>query len=170
MPADPPRGSREGIRMAIRTTSPSTAATDTHHDGHHGADEGTRPKRFVRFARHYLLMIVAMYAGMLVLDPVYDALATHAGYADPWAELPLLSALVMAGNMTVPMVLLMLRHRRGSRAILDMVVAMFAPTLAATALYVLGALPADQVMTVTHLGMFPAMFLVMLRRYRYYAA
>ena len=51
-----------------------------------------RPKRFVRFARHYLLMIVAMYAGMLVLDPVYDAVATHAGYADPWAELPVLSA------------------------------------------------------------------------------
>ena len=123
-------------------------ATDTHHDGHQGADETTRPTRLVRFARHYLLMIVAMYAGMLVLDPVYDAVATHAGYADPWAELPVLSALVMAGNMTVPMVLLMLRHRRGSRAILDMVVAMFAPTLAATALYVLGALPADQVMTV----------------------
>ena len=84
----------------------TATATDTHHDGHHGADEGTRPKRFVRFARHYLLMIVAMYAGMLILDPVYDAVATHAGYADPWAELPVLSAWVMAGNMTAPMVLL----------------------------------------------------------------
>ena len=152
------------------TTTATATATDTHHDGHHGADEGTRPKRFVRFARHYLLMIVAMYAGMLILDPVYDAIATHAGYADPWAELPVLSALVMAGNMTVPMVLLMLRHRRSFRAILDMVVSMFAPTLAATALHVLGALPADQVMTVAHVAMFPAMFLVMLRRYHHYAA
>ena len=123
-----------------------------------------------RFARHYLLMIVAMYAGMLVLDPVYAAVASHAGYADPWAELPVLSALVMAGNMTVPMVLLMLRHRHGFRAILEMAVSMFAPTLAATALHVLGVLPADQVMTVAHLGMFPAMLLVMLRRYRDYAA
>ena len=84
----------------------TATAIDTHHDGHHGADEGTRPKRFVRFARHYLLMIVAMYAGMLILDPLYDAVATHAGYADPWAELPVLSAWVMAGNMTAPMVLL----------------------------------------------------------------
>ena len=47
MPADPPRGSREGIRMVIRTTSLSTVATDTHHDGHHGADETTRQVPFV---------------------------------------------------------------------------------------------------------------------------
>lgn len=148
----------------------TTTANDTHHDGLHGAAEVTRPTRFVRFARHYLLMIVAMYAGMLILDPAYVAVATHAGYADPWTELPVLSALVMAGNMTVPMVLLMLRHHQGFRAILEMALSMFAPTLAATALHLLGALPADQVMTVGHLAMFPAMFLVMLRRYRHYAA
>ena len=40
------------------------------------------------------------------------------GYADPWVELPVVSALVMAINMTVPMVLLMLRHGHGGRAIL----------------------------------------------------
>jgi Na+-transporting NADH:ubiquinone oxidoreductase subunit NqrB len=64
----------------------------------------------------------------------------------------------------------MLRHRRSFRAILDMVISMFAPTLAATALHVLDALPADQVMTVAHVAMFPAMFVVMLRRYHHYAA
>lgn len=148
----------------------TTTAIDTHKDGPDGAADGTRPTRFVRFARHYLLMIVAMYAGMLILDPVYVAVASHAGYADPWTELPVLSALVMAGNMTLPMVLLMLRHRQGFRAIRDMAVSMFAPTLVAVALHVLGALPADQVMTVGHVAMFPAMFLVMLRRYRHYAA
>jgi len=67
-------------------------------------------------------------------------------------------------------VLLMVRHRQGFRAIRDMAVSMFAPTLMAVALHVLGALPADQVMTVGHLAMFPAMLLVMLRRYRHYAA
>ena len=51
-----------------------------------------------------------------------------------------------------------------------MVVSMFAPTLAAIALHVLDALPADQVMTVAHVAMFPAMFVVMLRRYHHYAA
>ena len=127
---------------------------------------GQRPTRFVRFARHYLLMVVAMYAGMLVLDPVYAAVAAHAGYADPWTELPVLSALVMAGNMTVPMVLLMLRHGQGVRAILEMAVSMFAPTLAATALHVLGALPGRPGDDRRAPAMFPAMFLVMLRRYR----
>jgi hypothetical protein len=111
-----------------------------------------------------------MYAGMLVLDPVYAAIATRAGYADPWAELPVISALVMAVNMTVPMVLLMLRHRHGAVAIVEMAGSMVAPTLAATGLYVLGALQADQVMSGAHLAMFPAMLLVMLRRYRLYAA
>ncbi len=115
-------------------------------------------------------MVGAMYAGMLVLDPVYAAVAARAGYADPWVELPVLSALVMAVNMTVPMVLLMLRHGHGGRAVLEMVASMVAPTLAATGLHGLGVVPADQVMTVAHLSMFPAMLLVMLHRYRDYAA
>ena len=136
----------------------------------HGAGQTARPTSWKRFARHYLVMVVAMYAGMLVLDPVYAAVATRAGYADPWAELPVVSALVMAVNMTVPMVLLMLRHRHGVLAVVEMAASMLVPTLAATALHAAGALQADQVMTVAHLAMFPAMLLVMLRRYRHYAA
>ena len=123
-----------------------------------------------RFTRHYLTMVAAMYAGMLVLDPVYAAVAARAGYADPWVELPVVSALVMSINMTVPMVLLMLRHRHGGRAISEMAASMVGPTLAAVGLHGLGAIPADQVMTVAHLSMFPAMLLVMLGRYREYAA
>ena len=129
-----------------------------------------RPTSPWRFARHYLVMVGAMYAGMLVLDPAYAAVATRAGYADPWVELPVLSALVMAVNMTVPMVLLMLRHGHRGRAVLEMVASMVAPTLAAMGLHGLGVVPADQVMTVAHLSMFPAMLLVMLHRYRDYAA
>jgi hypothetical protein len=114
-------------------------------------------------------MVVAMYAGMLVLDPVYTAVAARAGYADPWTDLPVVSALVMTANMTVPMVLLMLRHRHGALPVVEMAASMVAPTLAATGLHALGALQADQVMTVAHLAMFPAMLLVMVRRYRLYA-
>jgi hypothetical protein len=123
-----------------------------------------------RFARHYLTMVAAMYAGMLVLDPVYAAVAARAGYADPWVELPVVSALVMAINMTVPMVLLMLRHGHGGLAIAEMAASMVAPALAAVGLHGLGIVPADQVMTVAHVSMFPAMLLVMLCRYREYAA
>jgi hypothetical protein len=122
-----------------------------------------------RFARHYVLMVLAMYAGMLVLDPVYAALATRAGYADPWVELPVLSAFVMAVNMTIPMVLLMLRHRHGTDAVLEMAGSMVVPTAVAVSLHLVGVLPADLVMSVAHVSMFPAMLLVMLRRYREYA-
>ena len=79
--------------------------------------DGGRAPSWRRFARHYLLMVVAMYAGMLVLDPVYAAVATRAGCVDPWTRLPVTSALMMSVNMTVPMVLLMLRHHHGVLAI-----------------------------------------------------
>ena len=72
-----------------------------------------------RFARHYLVMVVAMYTGMLVLNPVYAAVAARTGHADPWAELPVVSALVMAVNMTLPMVLLMLHHGHGRLAVVE---------------------------------------------------
>ena len=43
-----------------------------------------------RFARHYLTMVAAMYAGMLVLDPVYAAVAARAGTptrgSSPWSR------------------------------------------------------------------------------------
>ena len=122
-----------------------------------------------RFARHYVVMVLAMYAGMLALDPVYLAVAHRAGYADPWVELPVISALVMAVNMTVPMVLLMLHHRHGIAAVFEMAGSMVVPTAVAVSLHVVGVLPADLVMTVAHVSMFPAMLLVMLRRYREYA-
>jgi len=76
----------------------------------------------------------------------------------------------MAVNMTVPMVLLMSHHHHGRRATCEMAGSMITPTLVAAALHAVGAIPAGQVMTVAHLGMFPAMFLVMLARYPDYAA
>jgi hypothetical protein len=136
----------------------------------HGSDPGARPASWRRFARHYVVMVVAMYAGMLVLDPVYAAVATAAGYVDPWAQLPVLSALAMAFNMTVPMVLLMLRHHHGGLVVAEMAGSMVVPTLAAIGLYAVRALDADQVMTVAHVAMFPAMLLAMLHRYAHYAA
>jgi hypothetical protein len=79
------------------------------------------------------------------------------------------SALVMAVNMTIPMTLLMLRHGHRGVAVVEMAASMLAPTIGAIGLYNLGVIPADLVMTVGHLSMFPAMLLVMLRRYRDYA-
>jgi len=130
----------------------------------------TSPTSWKRFARHYLVMVAAMYAGMLALDPLYAAVAAHAGYADPWTELPVASAMAMAINMTIPMVLLMLRHRHGAMATVEMAASMLVPAFTATGLYAVGALRPEQVMTVAHVAMFPAMLVVMLRRYSAYAA
>jgi hypothetical protein len=155
-----------------RSSSPTavTAALGRRADAQHDPPQTARPTSWKRFARHYLTMVVAMYAGMLALNPVYTAVAARAGYTDPWGELPMLSALVMAVNMTIPMVLLMLRHRHRGVAIVEMAASMVAPTAAAAGLYALGAIPAAQVMSIAHLAMFPAMLLVMLRRYSDYAA
>jgi uncharacterized membrane protein YhaH (DUF805 family) len=128
------------------------------------------PTSWTRFARHYLLMVVAMYAGMIVLNPVYGAAASRFGYADPWVELPVFSSVVMAVNMTIPMALLMVRHGHATGRVTEMAAAMVVPTAAAAGLYALGLLATDQLMTVAHLGMFPAMFFVMVRRYRDYAS
>ncbi|HEU5318632.1 MAG TPA: hypothetical protein VFX49_21140 [Chloroflexota bacterium] len=44
---------------------------------------------------------------MMALTPLYRATAAKLGYADPLYQLPELSALVAAVNMTLPMVLWM---------------------------------------------------------------
>jgi hypothetical protein len=151
------------------TARTAATAPGPSHDKAAGHGDSPRTTSWRRFARHYVLMVVAMYAGMLVLDPVYTAVTAQAGYADPWAELPVTSAMVMAVNMTVPMVLLMVRHHHGPLRIAEMAASMVVPTLAAAALHALGILAAEHVMTIAHLAMFPAMLAVMLLRYRHYA-
>jgi len=146
-----------------------TASNTTARAACHGIQQEARRTSWRRFTGHYLLMVLVMYAAMLVLNPVYAAVASRAGYADPWGELPVISTLVMAANMTVPMLLLTLRHGHGRRAMVEMAASMVVPTLTAAGLHALGVLPAGQLMTVAHLGMFPAMLLVMLRRYQEYA-
>jgi hypothetical protein len=125
--------------------------------------------RWLRFTGHFGLMLAAMYAGMLTLYPGYDFLAGRAGYVDPTSELPVLSALVMATAMTLPMVALMAYHRHGSRPIAEMAAAMIIPTLAAAMLQVTGTISAASVMSVGHLTMIPAMLIVMLLRFDHYA-
>lgn len=135
-----------------------------------GAGGSRRRSPLLRFARHYLVMVVLMYAGMLLLNPVYDLLAGGAGYRDPWTELPTLSALVMAVNMTVPMAVWMRRHGHGRAAVAEMAAAMLLPTAAAAVAAGTGALSEGAVMTVAHVAMFPAMLLAMLLRRSEYAA
>src|SRR4051812_15778983 len=108
-----------------------------------------------RFARHYAEMVVAMYVGMVTLSPFYAALAARAGYSEPWGQLPVISAVVMAVEMTIPMALLMAWHRHRHRVIAEMGVAMLPPPVSAAALLQLGAVLAGSVMPIAHVGFFP---------------
>jgi len=55
------------------------------------------------FVLHYLEMCAPMCIGFAVLDLVYFAAARLFGYSDPFTELPELSVLGVAFNMTAPM-------------------------------------------------------------------
>src|SRR5919112_6755 len=112
------------------------------------------------FLRHYAEMVLAMFAGMLVLE------------LTPWnpqtAE-PLL--LGMATAMTIPMVAWMRHRGHGWAASWEMSAAMYVPTLAALALGWTGVLEgAHAQMGVQHVVMFPAMLAVMLLRREEYTA
>jgi hypothetical protein len=79
-----------------------------------------------RFVRHYLEIVVAAVAGMVVLGPAESMLLNPIGWAELLAH-PETSTLVMATNMTVAMAAWMRLRRHGWAAIGEMAVAMYAP-------------------------------------------
>lgn len=124
---------------------------------------------YVYFVRHFGVMVALMYAGMFVLDPVYEMAVALAGVDDPWGRLPVLSNIIMALNMSVPMVLYM-RHRRHTwRPIVEMSSAMLLPAALTTVPYLLGIMTAGTMMSFSHAAMIPLMAVAMLLRFREYA-
>jgi hypothetical protein len=97
---------------------------------------GGRSRSTRRFIRHYLEMVVVMFAGMAVLGApagwALDALGSS------WSELtdtaPALMLALMATTMTVPMVAWMRFRGHGRRANTEMAASMVLPTVAAVAL------------------------------------
>jgi len=109
-----------------------------------------------RFIRHYIEMVLAMLAGMLVLGlPVALVL-------DPQSETIRLLNMVVV--MTVPMVAWMRHRGHGWMPCAEMSASMFLPTFAAIGLLWAGTLEFGAAMTLEHVVMFPAMLLVMLVR------
>jgi len=155
----------EAMRMQTTTTmtTDSTNSTATPQDGTDGP-----PRRRVRnFVRHYVEMLVAMFLGMFVLGFALEALLELAGVdASSWdTEKPALFLLVMAVNMTVPMVAWM--RYRGHRWQLcwEMSAAMFVPTFVAIGVLWAGSGGESHgPMMIQHIGMFPSMLLAMLLR------
>jgi flagellar biosynthetic protein FliP len=119
----------------------------------------TRPtarRRWLRFAAHYLEMVVAMVVGMIALAPVWDAL--WPAYADR----PDTAALAMAANMTVAMVAWMSVRGHSRRGIALMSAAMVLPFAALAVPYWAGVMPGSLLMPLGHVLMFPLMAVAML--------
>ncbi|WP_367128500.1 hypothetical protein [Saccharothrix sp. HUAS TT1] len=118
----------------------------------------TRAGRRWRFARHALEMVVAMVAGMVVLEPVWS-------FAWPGlADVVTAHVLVMATNMSLGMALWMRVRRHGWAGIAEMSAAMYAPFVVLLPFHWTGVLPGMALMTAGHVLMVPAMLVAMLRR------
>lgn len=123
----------------------------------------SRARGHLRFALHYVEMVVAMFVGMIALDPFVTWLipSVH-DRAD-------VSALVMATNMSIGMAVWMRIRRHSWPRIAEMCAAMYVPFLVMLVPLWLGAVDGDAVMMVGHVLMLPAMLAVMIwRRGDYY--
>jgi hypothetical protein len=116
-----------------------------------------------RFVGHYLEIVVAAVAGMVVLGPVESALLNPIGWAGLLAHAETYT-LVMATNMTVATAAWMRFRGHGWAAIAEMAVAMYAPFLVLFPPLWLGALSVNGLMVLGHVLMLLAIAAVMLRR------
>jgi hypothetical protein len=125
-----------------------------------------RQHRARHFLRHLVEMILAMMIGMAVLGAVWRAILAAGGvdsstFRNGHAALV---ALVMAFDMTVPMVLWM-RYRGHSWARgAEMAGAMFVPTFLLIGLLQLRVVSGDSLIGLEHALMLPAMLAVMFWR------
>jgi hypothetical protein len=124
---------------------------------------------WARFARHYLEMVVAMAAGMVVFGGLRIGVVALTGVDYSLAGRPGLAAIEMAFTMSVGMVVWMRFRGHGWASTVEMVGAMFAPIIVLAPLAWLDVVPGGSLVMLTHVAMLPLMLVVMLRRRREYA-
>jgi hypothetical protein len=118
---------------------------------------------YLRFAGHFAEMVIAMIAGMVALGPLWSL-------ASPGLEsYPAASAMVMATDMTIGMVLWMRIRRHAWRPVVEMSAAMYLPFLLLLVPYWLGMVSGGVVMMGGHSLMIPFMLGAMLMRRREYS-
>jgi hypothetical protein len=117
-----------------------------------------------RFALHYFEMCVAMCVGFAVGDLVYFWTAGKLGYSDPFAELAVLSVLVVTFAMTAPMAAWMRFRGMPRRATAEMSASMPALALVLLALGGLAVVPWSELALLEHGLMMPVMLVPMLMR------
>ncbi|MGY1728681.1 hypothetical protein ACI79J_17065 [Geodermatophilus sp. SYSU D01062] len=122
-----------------------------------------RTRHTWHLARHYLEMVVAMVAGMVVLGPVgtwlWPALDDRAD----------VHAIVMATEMAIGMAAWMRVRRHSWPAIAEMSAAMYVPFVVLLVPYWTGTISASALFTAGHVLMLPAMALAMWWRLDEYA-
>ncbi|MEV6868641.1 hypothetical protein AB0M44_47670 [Streptosporangium subroseum] len=117
-------------------------------------------RRWRRFAWHYVEMIIAMFAGMIILGMLLSA----AGLGFSHERDPELAYLLMAFDMSVGMAAWMRYRGHGWARTLEMCGAMFAPALPLFPLLWMGLIDGEALMGLAHVAMFPLMLVVMLWR------
>lgn len=128
----------------------------------HGAR--SRARGAWHFTRHFLEMCVAMCVGIGVFTPLYFWVAGQFGYSAPYAELPELSALIVAFNMTAPMVAWMRYRGMEWRPIVEMSAAMVVEAAVLIGVAWLGVVAREDIAILEHAWMMPVMIVPMLFR------
>jgi len=124
----------------------------------------TRGSKF-EFAKHYVEMVLVMFAGMLVLGGALLLIVAALGTSpdELQEDAPALFLLGMGFSMTAPMVWWMERRGHSWAATLTMALAMILPTIATIVFLAIGAIEdLDTLLMIEHVAMFPAMFVAML--------
>jgi hypothetical protein len=116
------------------------------------------------FVRHYFEMCLPMCIGFAVLDLVYFWAAGLFGYSHPFSQLPALSVLIVAFNMTAPMTAWMLFRGMPRRATAEMSAAMVIWAIVLLAFGWLEILPKSRLALLEHGLMMPIMLLPMFFR------
>ncbi len=131
----------------------------------------TMNKSTLHFIRHYVEMVIAMFAGMLVLGLPLEAVLQSVGYGSDElrSDAPALALFGMGVIMTVPMVAWMRHRGHGWRPCHEMAASMLVPTFGAMVLLWADAADFMTLMGLEHVVMLPSMLLVMLLRYDEYA-
>ena len=118
------------------------------------------------FIRHYIEMVVVMFAGMIVLGlPGEAALkALGSGTSELRDDAPAVVFLGMAATMTIPMVAWMRYRGHRWQPTLEMAASMIIPTLVAIALLATAVLSFGALMGLEHVAMLLGMLVAMLLR------
>jgi flagellar biosynthetic protein FliP len=109
-------------------------------------------------------MVVAMFAGMLVLGGLLRVALGMAGVDYSMERAPVLTLVEMGCTMAIGMAVWMRVRGHGWAGTAEMSLAMLVPAVAAAALVAPDVVDAGAAMTAEHVAMFPLMLLVMLRR------